>query len=217
MRLRNSKTAAELILTSDYLIRDTENLIGNWSKIYKNNAPIHLEIGMGKGNFIRTLAKQYPEINFIGLEKSDKVLGRALKSLETEKIANLKILMVNASDLHLYFDNQEIERIYLNFSDPWPKIRHTKRRLTNAGFLKTYKAILQNKGEIHLKTDNRKFFEYSIESFSDFGMLIKNINFDLHSGNLSDNIETEYETKLKSHGPIYRLEAYFGGETYENG
>ncbi|MCL2522677.1 MAG: tRNA (guanosine(46)-N7)-methyltransferase TrmB [Erysipelotrichales bacterium] len=216
MRLRNSKTATDLILTSEYLIRETDNLIGNWHKIFNNNAMIHLEIGMGKGNFIRTLAKQHPEINFIGLEKSDKVLGRALKTLETEKLSNLKILMVNAADLNLYFDNQEIARIYLNFSDPWPKIRHTKRRLTNANFLRIYKAVLQRQGEIHLKTDNRKFFEYSIESFSDFGMLIKNINFDLHSSNLSDNIETEYETKLKSRGPIYRLEAYFGGENYEN-
>src|SRR5690606_4537879 len=142
---------------------------------------IHLEVGTGKGKFITEMAKLHPHINFIGVELYDSVIVSALKKLLETELPNVKLLQVNAKDLRNFFAKGEVSRIYLNFSDPWPKKRHEKRRLTHKNFLEIYEDILIDKGEIHLKTDNQAFFEYSLLSFSAYGLLLKDISLDLHN------------------------------------
>lgn len=212
MRLRYKPWAKDKLKSHpEYVILEPETFKGKWSNVFGNDRPIHLEIGTGKGRFIVEIAKQFPEINFIGLEKQDRVLVAALDKLLAEPhLPNVKLVNADAEYLLDYFVEGEIARIYLNFSDPWPKNRHEKRRLTHKKYLAYYQTILSQDGEVHFKTDNRKFFEYSLESFSLFGMKIKNISLHLHEDEDEFNIMTEYEEKFSEKGSrIYRCEAFF--------
>lgn len=207
MRLRNVKGAKEEIEKSKYIIEDYEQYKGNFKSIFKNNNEIHIEIGMGKGDFIKGMALKYPNINFIGIEKFDSVMVRAVQKLEETEIPNLKLIKMDALNIDKIFD-KEIECIYLNFSDPWPKSRHEKRRLTSDVFLEKYDKILKIK-QIIMKTDNRKLFEYSIISLTNYGYKIDEISLDLHNDDIKDNVETEYEKKFVSLGNvIYRISVH---------
>ena len=198
MRIRNLKNTDELINNSKDLVEEPKELKGNWQSVFKNNNPIHLEIGMGKGNFIIEMAKTYKDINFIGLELHTNVIARAAKKLENLDLPNLKLINVNALELPEIFD-KEISLVYLNFSDPWPKKRNAKRRLTSEVFLKIYDNLFIGEKVIRQKTDNQSLFESSIVSLTNYGYKIDEISLDLHNTDI-DNIETEYEQKFSSLG-----------------
>lgn len=208
MRLRKVKNALERLKQNQmYFIEHSQENLGKWQKVFGNTNPLHIEIGCGKGKFIYELAKKYPEINYIAIEKYDSVLLRALGKVEKESIPNLRLVVLDATQLKNCFEEGEIARIYINFSDPWPKTSHQKRRLTYKTFLESYAYILSSEGEVFQKTDNRKFFEFSLQSFSEEGWHLSNISLDLHQDALEDNILTEFEEKWSKLGPIYRLEA----------
>ncbi|MCR5113594.1 MAG: tRNA (guanosine(46)-N7)-methyltransferase TrmB [Acholeplasmatales bacterium] len=211
MRLRKVKNARERLQVNNnpYFINEPELNKGKWSEVFGNENPIHIEIGCGKGQFMSTLAKLHPDINYIAIEKFDSVLLRCLEKIIDQDIPNLKIAVMDAQVLLTYFSEKEVDRIYLNFSDPWPKKHHAKRRLTSPLFLEQYKKVLKEDGEIHFKTDNRGLFEYSLESFCNNGFSLSNISLDLHKDTekYPDNITTEFEDKWSQFGPIYRLEA----------
>ena len=208
MRLKNVKGADKVIENSDYVIKNPEKYKGKWNSIFNNNNQIHIEIGMGKGDFITGMAKMYPNINFIGIEMYDSVIVKAVKKVEELKPNNLKLIRMDARLIEDVFD-KEIDLIYLNFSDPWPKNRTAKRRLTHERFLNRYENIFKNKKTIFMKTDNIDLFCFSIESLSCFGYKLKNVTLDLHNSNYEGNIMTEYEKKFSSKGiKINRLEAY---------
>lgn len=200
MRLRHIKNADEDIKKSKYYINDPESYKGSFNKLFNNKKPIHLEIGMGKGNFIIEMAKRNPDINFIGLEKFDSVLVKAVEKLESIELDNLKLIWYDAATIDNLFD-KEIDTLYLNFSDPWPKKRHAKRRLTHESFLEKYDKIFKKENNIIMKTDNRKLFEYSVKSFTDYGYKIEDISLDLHSDEV-DIVETEYEKKFTKKGNV---------------
>lgn len=214
MRRRNIKNADEKIKVSNYIIKDVENHKKNLKKLFNNNHPLHIEIGMGKGQFILNMAKNNPNINFIGIEKYSSVLLSATKKALDYELENVYMLHYDANNLRDLFNDNEVERIYLNFSDPWPKSGHAKRRLSHSNFLEMYKDILTKNGGIWLKSDNRKYFEFSIMEIANFGFILKNVSLDLHNSDCDFNVETEYEEKFKQNGPIYRLEAYY--ETNNN-
>ena len=198
MRLRNVKNKEEILKSSDKLIKEPNKYKGIWKSLFKNNNPIYIEIGMGKGDFIIENAKRYPNINFIGIEKFDSVIVRAIEKIPLD-LNNLYLIRMDALNIDEVFD-KEIDLIYLNFSDPWPKNRHESRRLTSHIFLKKYDNILKKDKIIIQKTDNIKLFEYSIMSMSTYGYIIKEIYLDLHSHEEITNIETEYEKKFSKKG-----------------
>lgn len=203
MRLKHVKGAHEKIENSSYVLKDYLNYKGKFYEIFGNNCPIHLEIGMGKGNFIIEKAKKNPHINFIGIEKYDSVLVRAIEKVQFETLPNLKFIRMDAGNIEKVFD-REIDVVYLNFSDPWPKDKHEKRRLTSSFYLKKYDIIFKDMPKIIQKTDNRKLFEYSLKSFTDYGYKIEDISLSLHEDDYDDNIFTEYEKKWSERGyPIY--------------
>jgi len=204
MRQRNVKDKKEIINSSKYFIKNPYDYKGKWSELFQNNHKIYLEIGMGKGKFLIENALKYPNINFIGIEKYDSILALALKKVP-DNISNLIIIRLDASDILNVFDS-EIDKIYLNFSDPWPKKRHEKRRLTSFSFLEKYDEIFKNKNLIEMKTDNQNLFCYSIKSFNNYGYYIEDIVFDLNNQKDIDNITTEYEEKFtKLNNPIYKI------------
>lgn len=206
MRLRNVKGAKEIIDNSPYIIKNPNDYRGNYQKVFENNNPIHIEIGMGKGDFIIENAKKYPNINFIGIEKFDSVIVRAVQKLENEEIPNLKLIKIDANEIDDVFD-KEISVIYLNFSDPWPKARHAKRRLSSEIFLNKYDSVFIDKKRIIMKTDNRKLFEYSIKSFTDYGYKIEDISLNLYEDDIKNNVPTEYETRFHNRGClIYKVD-----------
>ena len=206
MRQRNVKNKEEIMANSSYLILDGSTYKGKWKKLFNNSNPIHIEIGTGKGNFIINKAINNPDINFIGIEKFDSIIARCLQKIP-EGIPNLKILRLNALGIEDVFD-KEIDTIYLNFSDPWPKKKWHKRRLTSNIFLEKYDKVFKKDKRIVQKTDNRDLFEYSIISLSCYGYKIVDLTFDLHNSHIEDNIMTEYEEKFSSKGSnIYYLEA----------
>ena len=208
MRLRLVKNAFEdLANDTKYFVLNPKDYHGKWAlEVFKNNNPIHIEIGCGKGQFMMGLAKHFPDINFIAIEKYDSVLVRCLEKVSQDDIPNLKLVLLDALMLKEVFDKGEVEEIYLNFSDPWPKTRHAKRRLTSYIYLDIYRNILASDGAIIQKTDNRSLFESSLESLSQNDWYLTNISLDLHKTDLF-NITTEYEDKWSPKGPIYRLEA----------
>ena len=207
MRLRKVKNALEMLEKSPYYIRNPFENKGHWQNVFPNKQPIHLEIGMGKGQFLIEMAKKYPEINFIGIEKYDSVLVRAIEKVQKEGIPNLFFLCVDAKEISNVFA-KEITTIYLNFSDPWPKTRHAKRRLTSPDFLNVYDNIFVNKKEIIQKTDNPLLFTYSLEELSKHGYVLEKISLDLAKEKIA-NVKTEYEEKFTELGyPIYYVHAY---------
>ena len=211
MRVRNRKGATELLEANpQYVVLNPADAKGKWQELFGNNHPIHIEVGSGKGAFITGMAKANPNINYIGIDIQKSVLSYALDKVLATDVPNIKLLWVDGSDLTNYFADGEIDRLYLNFSDPWPKKRHEKRRLTYKSFLDTFKQILPEKGEVHFKTDNRGLFEYSLVSFSQYGMKLKGVWLDLHAIDFEGNVLTEYEQKFSSKGQvIYRVEAVF--------
>ncbi len=199
-----------LLAYPQYVILNPEDCKGRWASIFGNSNPIHIEVGSGKGRFITGMAAQHPDINYIGIDIQMTVLSYALDRVVEADLPNIKLLQVDGSSLTNYFAVAEIDRLYLNFSDPWPKKRHEKRRLTYRSFLDTYKEILPEKGEIHFKTDNRGLFEYSLVSFSQYGMVLTGVWLDLHASDMEGNVMTEYEEKFANKGQvIYRVEARF--------
>ncbi|TYQ40020.1 tRNA (guanosine(46)-N7)-methyltransferase TrmB [Enterococcus faecium] len=215
MRVRNRPGAAEMLAAHpNFVISDPTLCKGKWNELFENDHPIHIEIGMGKGQFITGMAKAHPEINYIGVEMQVSVVSIALDKLIEQPLPNLKLLHVDGSALTEYFADSEVDQIYLNFSDPWPKKRHEKRRLTYKTFLAVDEQILRPNGEIHFKTDNQGLFEYSLASFSQYGMILKQVWLDLHQSQFEGNIMTEYEEKFSSKGQrIYRVEAQFQDKT----
>ena len=211
MRVRKRKGAEEHLANHpQYVILEPEAAKGKWHELFGNDNPIHIEVGSGKGAFITGMAQQNPNINYIGIDIQLSVLSYALDKVLASGAENVKLLRVDGSSLTNYFEDGEIDRLYLNFSDPWPKKRHEKRRLTYKTFLDTFKQILPEHGEIHFKTDNRGLFEYSLVSFSQYGMTLKGVWLDLHASDFEGNVMTEYEKKFSSKGQvIYRVEAQF--------
>ena len=205
MRLRNVKNKQEIMDASSYLITDPKEYFGSWNKLFGNNNPIHIEIGAGKGNFIINKAIENPNINLIGIEKFDSVLARCLQKIP-DGLNNLKIVRMNALEIEEVFKH-EVDTIYLNFSDPWPKKRWHKRRLTSDVFLEKYDSVFKEYNHIIQKTDNRDLFEYSVISFSNYGYIIKDFSLDLHHSEIEGNIMTEYEERFSKKGnPIYYIE-----------
>lgn len=214
MRVRHKPWAEEEIKNSPHIvIPNPAEHKGKWQRFFKNEAPIHIEIGTGKGRFITEMAKAHPTINFIGIELQTSVICTALLKImdqQNDETCNNNVCLLNENAEHLqdYFADGEIDRIYLNFSDPWPKKRHAKRRLTHEHFLLKYKSILEENGEVHLKTDNETLFEFSLNSFANFGCRLKNMTLNLHESDFEGNIMTEYEQKFSAKGmKIFRCEA----------
>ena len=207
MRLRNVKGAKEAMIESEYTINNPEELKGRWREHFGNNNPIHLEIGTGKGRFITTLAQNNPDINYVGIEKYSSVLIRALEKQAELQITNLIFIRMDAENIIDIFDKEEVDRIYLNFSDPWPKDRHAKRRLTSRQFLGRYNEFLKKDGMVEFKTDNRALFDFSVEETKEAGWNIIDITYDLHNSELNEgNVMTEYEIRFSSEGvPINKM------------
>jgi tRNA (guanine-N7-)-methyltransferase len=209
MRLRNIPGAESALREYPTFVDNPVSFKGRWHEHFGNSNPIHVEIGCGKGRFINTLAERHPDINFIAVELKAEVVLRAVQRTEYREIPNLAFVQFNAAVLTELFADHEISRLFLNFSDPWPKTRHAKRRLTYSSFLNTYRQVLKADGEIHLKTDNEKLFEFSLNEFAAERFQLRNITFDLHQSKLAeDNVMTEYEERFSSRGQrIYRAEA----------
>ena len=200
MRIRNVKNKEEILDNCSFLLNNPKEYKGKFKELFNNDNPIYLEIGMGKGQFIYQNAKKYKDINFIGIERFDSIMAKAI--LKMEKLDNLILIKYDANLIDDLFDH-EIDKIYLNFSDPWPKNRHENRRLTSKLFLEKYKNIFKDKERIEVRTDNRDFFLYSVESLGDMGYLLNDVSFNYQSPDL---IMTEYESKFRGKGAnIYHL------------
>ena len=210
MRLRNVPGARETIIENQFSIQQPEQMKGKWAEVFQNDHPIHIEVGMGKGQFIIEMAKRNPEINYIGIEKYSSVLVRAVEKLEDFEQNNLRLIRMDAENIEEVFDKDEVDRIYLNFSDPWPKDRHAKRRLTSTRFLERYNNILTPEGRVMFKTDNKDLFDFSLEQVEEAGWILENHTYDLHHSEYNEeNVMTEYEEKFSAKGnPICRLVAY---------
>lgn len=200
MRLRNISGSREMIADSKYVIQDAENQKGKIKTYFEKEQPIRIEIGMGKGRFIMQMAEENPEINFIGIEKYSSVLLRAIQKMEQNELPNLRFIRMDAEDITEVFEKGEVDRIFLNFSDPWPKDRHAKRRLPSKEFLKRYDEILKKDGVIEFKTDNRDLFDFAVEQLEPAGWRAEVITYDLHHDPVlcEGNIMTEYEEKFSS-------------------
>ena len=208
MRLRNIPGSREAIAQNRWCIQESEHTKGQWHTIFGNQNPLHIEIGMGKGKFIMALAKRNPQINYVGIEKYSSVLLRGLQKLEEEPLENIRFIRMDAEDICDMFDKNEVERIYLNFSDPWPKDRHAKRRLTSHQFFALYQQILKSNGIVEFKTDNIGLFDFSLEEVKEAGWKLDAFTRDLHHNQTMNqgNIMTEYEERFSAKGnPICKL------------
>ena len=204
MRLRNVKNKDEILDSNELVIRDSFKYKGNWKEVFSNDNPICIEIGMGKGDFIVEMARLYPSVNFIGIEKYSSILALAIKKI-SEPLPNLRFIRMDALEISDIF-HKEVDKIFLNFSDPWPKKRHAHRRLTSHLFLEKYDELFVSEKQIHQKTDNMELFEFSIESLSSYGYIIEKISLDLHNSDVMDNVFTEYERKFSTkNNKIYFL------------
>ena len=210
MRLKHVRGADEEIQKGIYFIKEPKEHKGKWSKVFQNENPIYIEIGMGKGDFIIENAIKYPEINFIGIEKYDSVIVRAIQKSNELELNNLKLIRMDARFIEEVFD-KEVDRIYLNFSDPWPKDRHAKRRLPSRQFLQKYDVILKKDGVLEFKTDNKDLFDFAVEELPEAGWKAKVVTYDLHNDEelVKGNVMTEYEEKFSSMGnPICKYIIY---------
>lgn len=212
MRLRNIPEAKKIVADSPFVIQNPSSLRGGWAKFWQNSHPLHLEVGMGKGMFLMEMSQKHPENNYLGIELYDSVLLRAIQRRQTLEapMENLYFLCVDARMLPEIFAENEVQKIYLNFSDPWPKARHAKRRLTSRQFLDRYRQILSPGGTVEFKTDNRTLFEFSLQEVRQSGWALIAHTYDLHADTQMnrDNIMTEYEKKFSSLGnPICKLVA----------
>lgn len=203
MRLRNITGSREIIAENEYVVHEPEKNKGCWKRdVFENDNPIHVEIGMGKGRFIMELASENPDINYVGIEKYSSVLLRAIQKMEAVKLPNLVFIRMDAEYITDVFGEDEIDKIYLNFSDPWPKDRHAKRRLMSRNFLVRYAQIMKAEGTLDFKTDNRVLFDYAVEEVSATGWEILRLTYDLHNDEemMKGNIMTEYEERFSSEG-----------------
>lgn len=202
MRLRNVTGSREMIGESRFVVHEPEQQKGMWRSAFGNDRPVYVEIGMGKGRFLMDMARLNPEINFIGIEKYSTVLLRAVQKLEEEELPNVRLLRMDAEDLENVFADGELDRIYLNFSDPWPKDRHAKRRLESRQFLARYDKILKKDGTIEFKTDNRPLFDFALEEVKEAGWRLDEMTYDLHHDErlCAGNVMTEYEERFSSQG-----------------
>lgn len=208
MRLRNVRGSKEAMVESEYVFTELEGLKGKWHGIFGNDNPVHIEIGMGKGKFITTLATENPDINYVGIEKYSSVLIRAVEKQNELKLPNLKFIRMDAEEILSVFDRYEVSKIYLNFSDPWPKDRHAKRRLTSKEFFARYDVILKPDGEVHFKTDNTDLFDFSVNEIGETSWELAAVTYDLHNDAVMNegNVMTEYEERFSSMGnPIKKL------------
>ena len=208
MRLKNVPGSREVIAESRFVIHNPEENKGKWAGVFGNDAPLHIEIGMGKGRFLMDMAKLHPEVNYVGIEKYSSVLLRAIQKMEEEELPNVRFIRMDAEEITNVFGRGEVERIYLNFSDPWPKARHAKRRLTSREFLARYDQILVQDGKVEFKTDNKELFEFSLEEVEEAGWNLEASTFDLHHNEemVQGNVMTEYEKKFSDMGnPICKL------------
>ena len=210
MRLRHIRGAEETIATSPYVIQEPELHKGSWNQVFGNDNPIQIEVGMGKGRFIMELAQQNPDINYIGIERYSSVLLRGLQKRAQLELNNIYFMCIDAKNMADYFAPGEVDKIYLNFSDPWPKDRHAKRRLTSTRFLERYDNILTPEGRVMFKTDNKDLFDFSLEQVEEAGWILESHTYDLHHSEYNEgNVMTEYEEKFSAKGnPICRLVAY---------
>lgn len=204
MRLRNIPGSRDAIAESKFVVQEEImfEMPGKWAEVFGNDQPIHIEIGMGKGQFIHAMAKLHPEINYVGVEKYSSVLLRAIQKMDEEELPNLKFLRMEAEDIAKVFGEGEVDKIYLNFSDPWPKDRHAKRRLPSREFLKRYDFILKKGARLEFKTDNRDLFDFAVEELEPAGWQAEVITYDLHADAklVEGNVMTEYEEKFSSMG-----------------
>ena len=210
MRLRNVPGARDVMAANEYVFTEPEGMAGTWSQIFGNNNPVHIEIGMGKGRFITTLASMNPDINYVGIEKYSSVLLRAVEKQDELGLPNLRFIRMDAENITSVFGKEEVDRIYLNFSDPWPKDRHAKRRLTSRQFFARYDEILKSTGRVEFKTDNRPLFDFSVEEVNEAGWKLSVCTYDLHNDEklVEGNVMTEYEERFSSQGnPICKLVA----------
>lgn len=222
MRLRGRKGIREsLEAQQDLVVLNPAQYKGKWASLFGNDRPIHVEFGMGKGQFISQMSYKHQDVNFIGVDMYDELIRRASEKGRdvwaeegVETPPNLKLALFNLEQVEEVFEPGELERIYLNFSDPWPKARHARRRLTHPRFLEKYSRILNARGEIHFKTDSVSLFEFSLNAFADFGLQMTNISLDLHRDGLNEQfVMTEYETKFVGQGMnIHRCEVIVGEE-----
>ncbi len=207
MRLRNIAGAREKIAESAYTIDEPEQYKGKWKEVFGNDNPIRIEVGTGKGRFIMDLAEQNPDINYVGIEKYSSVLLRAVQKQTERELTNVRFIRMEAEIITEVFDKGEVDRIYLNFSDPWPKERHAQRRLTSSTFLSRYNEILKEDGQLEFKTDNKDLFEFSLTELNTAGWHAQAVTFDLHHDEKMNegNIMTEYEERFSAKGnPIFK-------------
>ena len=215
MRLRRKPWVDEAIHNFDSFVFSKDMEIGEekkgqWAEIFGRQAPLHVELGTGKGDFISQLAQRNPEINYIGIEMQQDVLYSAAKKIAELELKNVRLLVFDINKIEDIFAPGEVDRFYINFCDPWPKKRHAKRRLTHVGFLEKYRGLLKSGGRIHFKTDNRPLFDFSLEQFEEARLTVQDVSFDLHAENRPDNIMTEYERKFSGFGEkINRCEVVF--------
>ena len=208
MRLRNVPGAREVMIENKYVFTEPEGMKGTWKDVFGNSNPVHIEIGMGKGVFITTLASQNPDINYVGIEKYSSVLLRAVEKQDELQLPNLRFIRMDAENINEVFGKDEVDRIYLNFSDPWPKDRHAKRRLTSRQFFERYNIILKKDGQVEFKTDNRPLFDFSVEEVKEAGWQLRAVTYDLHNDAklCEGNVMTEYEERFSAAGnPICKL------------
>lgn len=207
MRLRHIKGSEEEIAESPYVVQNPQEWKGRWDGLFGNRNPIRIEIGMGKGKFLMELASAHPEINYVGIERYSSVLLRALQKRAELELSNIYFMRLDALELSDVYAPEEVDRIYLNFSDPWPKDRHAKRRLTSDRFLAVYDKILKRDGIVEFKTDNQDLFRYSLDAIPEAGWKVEQYTFDLHRSDMCEgNVMTEYETKFSAEGkPICKL------------
>lgn len=208
MRLRNVPGAREVMVENQYVFTEPEGMKGTWSEVFNNDNPVRIEIGMGKGRFVSTLAQLNPDINYVGIEKYSSVLLRAVEKQDELNLPNLRFIRMDAEAITEVFDRGEVDRIYLNFSDPWPKDRHAKRRLTSRQFFERYNIILKKDGQVEFKTDNRPLFDFSIEEVKEAGWQLRAVTYDLHNDAklCEGNVMTEYEERFSAAGnPICKL------------
>ncbi len=204
MRLRNIPGAGDVIDASPYVVHEPESMRGKWNTIFEKEQPLHIEVGMGKGRFIMDMAEAHPDINYVGIERYSSVLLRAIQKMEARenKPSNVKFICMDAKNICDFFAEGEVDRIYLNFSDPWPKDRHAKRRLESREFLALFDKVLKKDGTIEFKTDNRALFDFAVEELEPAGWKAAVITYDLHADEelMKGNIMTEYEEKFSSIG-----------------
>ncbi len=213
MRLRKKPWVAEALTDFSNIVlqNPNEDLKGKWAEVLGNDLPLHVELGTGKGKFIAGMGELYQgQLNFVGIEAQQDVLYYAAQKVRDRELPNVRLLVFDVNEILTIFAQGEIDRLYVNFCDPWPKNRHAKRRLTHANFLEKYRTVLKPGGQLWFKTDNQPLFEFSLEQFQEFGLKLNNISYDLHNSGFAPNVMTEYETKFSSLGQsIYRCEVTF--------